>query len=178
MASLAPGKMTVKFKKELFASEMSVMGVFTTTFISNPIKKNLTVLVKMFDVKQACIDDEKAIKAECDAYKLEFEETKETKVIAGYKCKKVIVTMSDDPTIKYDVYYTEELNVTNPNFSNPYNKINGMLMQFRLKKFGLEMEFTAQGVTKEDVPDETFELPAYYKVITKAEMDEVFKSIQ
>ena len=34
------------------------------------------------------------------------------------------------------------------------------------------------GVKKEEIPDEVFELPAYYKVITKKEMDDFFKSIQ
>ena len=178
MASLAPGKMTVRFKNNLFAAEMSTMGVFTTTFISNPVKKNLTLLVKMFDVKQACIYDEKAIKAENDNYQLEFKETNETKEIAGYKCKKLIATLADDPTVKFDVYYTEELNVTSPNFTNPYFKIKGMPMEYRLKKFGLELTFTALGVKKEDIPNETFELPAYYKVIPKKEMEEFFKSIQ
>lgn len=178
MAGLAPGKMTVSFKGSMFAAEMSTMGVFTTTFIANPTKKTITQLVRVFDVKQACIDDEKAIEAENNAYKLNFEETKETKEIAGYKCKKVIATLADDPTVKFDVYYTEELNVKAPNFSNPYSKIKGMLMEYRLKKFGLEMTFTATSVKKEEIPDETFELPAYYKVISKKEMDDFFKSIQ
>ena len=178
MAGLAPGKMTVRFKNNLFAAEMSTMGVFTTTFIANPTKKTLIQLVKVFEIKQASIDNEKAIQAENDNYKLEFEETKETKEIAGYKCKKVIAKLVDDPTVKFDVFYTEELNVTAPNFSNPYSKIKGMLMEYRLKKFGLEMTFTAIGVKKEEVPDETFELPAYYKVISKKEMDDFFKSIQ
>lgn len=178
MAGLAPGKMTVRFKKNMFAAEMSTMGVFTTTFIANPIKKQLIQLVKVFEIKQASIDDEKAIQAENETYKLNFKETKDTKEIAGYKCKKVIATMADDPSIQFDVYYTEELNVSAPNFSNPYAKIKGMLMEYRLKKFGLEMTFTAIGVKKEEVPDETFELPAYYKVISKQEMDDFFKSIQ
>ncbi|HXB42325.1 MAG TPA: hypothetical protein VNZ49_17430 [Bacteroidia bacterium] len=178
MAGLMPGSMAVKFRKDLFAAEMSVMGVFNTSFITDPQKKTLTTLVRMFDVKQACIDDEKALKAESDAYKINFEETKETKEIAGYKCKKVIATMADDPSIKFDVFYTEELNVTTPNFSTPYSSIKGMLMQYRLQKFGIEMEFTAKSVKKEEIPNESFELPAYYKVISKKEMDDYFKSIQ
>jgi len=178
MAGLAPGKMTVKFKNNLFAAEMSSMGVFTTIFIANPNKKTLIQLVKVFNVKQACIDDEKMIQQENDDYKLDFKETKETKEIAGYKCKKLIATLADDPTVKFDVYYTEEMNVTDPNFSNPYSKVKGMLMEYRLKKFGLEMTFTALGVKKEEIPDEEFELPAYYKVISKKEMDDFFKSIQ
>ncbi len=178
MAGLAPGKMTVKFKDNMLAAEMSTMGVFTTTFIFNPAKKNLTQLVKVFDVKQACIDDEKAIEQDNKAYQLDFEETDEKKEIAGYKCKKVLATMADDPSNKFDVWYTEELNITNPNANTPYDKIKGMLMQYRLKKFGLELEFTAKGVEKEKISNDEFELPAYYKVISKKEMDEFFKSIQ
>ena len=178
MAGYAPGKMTVKFKDNMLAAEMSTMGVFTTTFIFNPAKKNLIQLVKMFDLKQACIDDEKNIAEENKTYQLEFEETSEKKEIAGYKCKKVVATMADDPSNKFDVWYTEEINITNPNANTPYDKIKGMLMQYRLKKFGLELEFTAKGVEKEKLANEDFELPAYYKVIPKKEMDEFFKSLQ
>jgi GLPGLI family protein len=175
---LVPRKMTLKFRKNLFAAEMSTMGVFNTSFIADPKKKTITQLVRVFDVKQACIYNEKLIQEDNDAYKLEFQETKETKVIAGYKCKKVIATGADDPTIKFDVYYTDQLNVTSPNLLGPYSKLGGMLMEYRLKKFGLEMIFTATEVRKEEVPDETFELPSYYKIISKTEMEEYFKAIQ
>jgi GLPGLI family protein len=179
MAGYAPNKMTVKFKKNLLAAEMSVMGgIFTTTFIFNPAKKTLTQLVKMLDLKQACIEDETAIAKENKDYQLLLEETNEKKEIAGYKCKKVIATMADDPSVKFDVYYTDELNVNNPNENTPYSSLKGMLMQYRLKKLGLELEFTAKGVQKEKITDSDFELPAYYKVISLKEMDEFFKSIQ
>ncbi|MEO8761599.1 MAG: DUF4412 domain-containing protein [Bacteroidia bacterium] len=179
MAGYAPSKMSVKFKKNLLAAEMSVKGgIFTTTFIFNPTKKTLTQLVKMLDLKQACIENEADILKENKDYVLAFEETGEKKEIAGYSCKKVIATMPDDPSVKFDVYYTDELNVSNPNENTPYSPLKGMLMQYRLKKLGLELEFVAKGVTKEKIADTDFELPAYYKVITLQEMDEFFKSIQ
>ena len=86
--------------------------------------------------------------------------------------------MIDDPTVKFDVWYTDELNIKNPNDQTPYSQIDGMLMQYRLKRFGLEMEFTAKGVEKEKIADTEFELPAYYKVVSRQEMDDFFKSIQ
>jgi GLPGLI family protein len=178
MAGYAPGKMTVKFKHNMLSFELSVMGMFTTTFIFNPAKQTLTQLVKVFDVKQACIENKADIAEENKAYELTFEETSEKKEIAGYTCKKVIATKVDDPTSTFDVYYTDELNVSNINDNTPYAQIKGMLMQFRLKKLGLEMEFVAKGVQKEKIATEDFELPAYYKVISKQEMEEFFKSIQ
>jgi hypothetical protein len=178
MATLAPGSMSVRFKNDMYCSEMSTMGVFTTTFIADPKKKTLTQMVKVFEEKTACIENDKIIAEENAKYKLILKETKDTKIIAGYKCKRVIATMDEDPTIKFDVYYTDGINVKNSNFSNPYSSLKGMLMQFRLKKFGLEMEFTAKSVKKEDIPDNIFELPAYYKIVSKQAMDEFFKSIQ
>lgn len=178
MAGLAPNGMSMFFKNDLFCSEMTTMGVFTSKFVANPKTKTFTTMVKVFDMKNACIEDEKQIKAELDAYKFKFEETKETKVIAGYNCKKVIATNTIDPTDKFDVYYTDELNVKKANYSTPYEGIKGLVMQFRLKKFGMEMEFKAKSVRKEEIPDNMFELPGFYKVITKSEMDAFFKSIQ
>jgi hypothetical protein len=178
MFGLAPTSMTVKFKDDMFASEMSTMGVFTTVFIADYKKKTLTQMVKVFNDKTACIENEKGILDENEKYKLNLEETNDVKVIAGYNCKKMIATRADDPSVKFDVYYTDELNVKNANFSNPYSSIKGMLMQFRLKKFGLEMSFTAKSVKKDEISTSTFELPAYYKIITKTEMDDFFKNFQ
>ena len=178
MAQLAPGSMTLRFKNDMYVAEMSTMGFFTTHFLADPKKKNLIEMVKVLDVKNAYIEDEKALAKENEAYKLNFKETKETKIIAGYKCKKLIASKVSDPEDKFVVYYTDEFNVKTPNFSNPYSGIHGMLMEYRLKKFGLEMCFRAKSVRKEDIPDSEFELPPYYKIVTKEEMEAFFKSFE
>ena len=177
MASLAPGSMTVKFKKNKVAAQMSTMGVFTSTFIADPSKKHFITLVKIFQDKSACVENEADVRNDLKNYKLIFQPTKETKEIAGYKCKKVIAQKVDDPKEKFEVYYTEDLDYDNGDFASPYTGIKGMLMQYRLKKFGLEMVFTAKSVKNELVPDNTFELPGYYKVISKDEMREFFETL-
>ncbi len=178
LADLAPSSMTLKFKGDKYVAEMSTMGFFSTHFILDIKKKTLTQLVKVLDVKNACIDDENALKAESDTYKLKFTETNETKMIAGYKCKKLVAEKLDDPTDKFIVYYTEALNVQSPNFSNPYSAIKGMLMEYRLKKFGLEMSFKAKAVHHEKVPDSEFELPSNFKLMSRKEMDDFFKTFE
>jgi hypothetical protein len=47
-----------------------------------------------------------------------------------------------------------------------------------MKKFGLEMKFTAKTVKKEDIDDATFELPADYKAVSAEEMNTLFESLQ
>jgi hypothetical protein len=53
-----------------------------------------------------------------------------------------------------------------------------MLMQYRLKKLGLEMCFTATSVKKEEIKEDVFEVPAYYKIVTRGEMEKLFTDIQ
>lgn len=178
LAGLAPTSATLKFKDDKFYMEMSALGMFNTMFVCDLTKKTLTQMVKFLDMKQACIESENDIIQENNAYKLTYKETKETKEIAGYKCKKIVITMVNDPSIVFDAYYTNEMGAENINSLSPYNGIKGMLMQYRLKKMGLELEFTAKKVINEKIPDSTFELPAYFKIVSAEEMKQYFASLQ
>jgi GLPGLI family protein len=179
MAGLAPNKMTIKFKNNKSCAEMSAgMGLFSTSFISDPETKTMIQLVKLLNKKFSLVQNEAEIKKENDAYPLEITPSKETKLIAGYKCQKAHVKVNDEFATEYDIYYTKDLNIKNPNFANPYYKIDGVLMEYQMKKFGLEMRFTAKMVKCEDVDDSTFELPADYKAVTKEAMDELFLGLQ
>ena len=178
IAGLAPSEMTTYFKNNHFQSEMSTMGIFISKFITNPDNKTFISMVKIFDVKNALIEHEKEIKAELENYQLEFTETNETTIIAGYNCKKVIAVKKNQPNDKFEVFYTNELNIEKPNFSTPYESIDGVVMKFRLKKFDLEMEFKATNVKKEKVDQRIFELPKDYKIVSKKEMQDFFKSVQ
>lgn len=178
MAGLAPGSATVRFKENKLEVEMSTMGIFNTTFISDPSKRTLSQMVKFMDIKNACIQTENDLKTDNETYALKLEESKETKKIAGYTCKKLKATMANDPSVTFDVYYTEELGSDSINNLGPYKGVKGMLMEYRLKKLGLEMAFTATEVKKEEVKDDIFEIPAYYKIVTRQEMEKLFEDIQ
>lgn len=174
-AGMIPSVATLKFKDDKFILEMSTMGMFTTSFICDQTNKTLTQMVKFLDIKQACIENEADIKKENLEYKLKWEETKETKLIAGYKCKKVNVTMIDHPEVTYEAFYTQEMGAENVNDLSPYNGIKGMLMQYRLKKMGLELQFTAKSVKQSEITENTFEIPAYFKIVPKPEIEKIFQ---
>lgn len=178
MAGMAPGSATVKFKNNKLQVEMSAMGIFTTIFISDPDRHTLTQMVSFMDIKSACVQNEKDLNKEFKSYELNFEETDETKEIAGYKCKKMVVNFIGNPKEVFDVYYTEELGLEALNHIGPYHKIKGMLMEYRIKKFGLELRLTATSVKKEVIKDEVFEVPSYFKMVTPAEMLSLFEDLQ
>jgi GLPGLI family protein len=179
MANLAPSKMTMRFKENKAVAEMSAgMGLFSTSFISDPDKKTLTQLVKLLNKKFSLVQNQAEIEAENKNYPVEVTPTKETKMIAGYKCLKSHVKMKDDSGVEFDIFYTKDLGIKDPNFCNPFYMVDGVLMEYQMKKFDLEMRFTAKSVKKEDVDDSAFDLPSDYKKISQKEMNELFQGLQ
>ncbi|MES2592015.1 MAG: hypothetical protein V4608_09030 [Bacteroidota bacterium] len=168
MAAFAPSEMTVKFKNNNSAAQMSAgIGALDASFVSDLEARTFTQIIRLFSDKYFVIQNEAEIKKENESFDLEIEPTKETKVIAGYICKKAIVHQKGDEPTDFDIYYTNELKIENSNFSNPYYKLDGVLMEYRMKKFGLEMKFTTTGITKEKVDDAVFEIPENYEEITQ-----------
>jgi len=177
LAGLAPGAATIKFKDSRLIIEMSTMGIFNTSFISNPHKKTLVQLVKCMDMKNACIQTETDLDKASDEYRLVLTDSKRTKTIAGYVCKCMMANPPSNPADTFAVYYTEQIAADSINFLSPYRQIKGMMMDYRLKKLGIEMHFTATSVKKEEIPETTFDIPSYYKIVTRQEMEQVFADI-
>lgn len=176
--SLAPSSATLKFKKEKFIVEMSTMGMFNTTIIGDIKAKTQAQTVKFMDIKQACIENERDIETDKKDYELKIEETKETKKIAGLKCYKLNVTMVNNPSEKFTAWYTKDLGMEDCNRLNPYSNVHGVLMDYRLKKLGMEMHFIAKSYKNTEIPDNTFEVPASMKIVTKEEMAKLFANLQ
>lgn len=179
MATMAPSKMTVRFKANKSCAEMSAgMGLFSTSFISDPEQKSVTQLVKILNKKFLSIQNESSINKENQRFPIELIPTNETKIIAGYKCVKAHVIPKDKSTAPFDIYYTDELNIQKPNFTNPFYMVKGVLMEYQLKKFGLEMKFIAKSVKSDLVDDKCFQIPHDYKKVSEKEMRDIFDDLQ
>lgn len=178
LAGYAPDKAVLKFKEDKYSMEMSTMGIFKTTFILDGKKKTLTEMIKFMDIKNACIEPQEELVKEANLYALKFRNTNEKTKIADYKCNKLVAYYVSNPQDSFEVYYTTDLEPKNIYDLSAYKGVHGMLMKYRLRKWGLELEFTAQKVSLQQVPDEEFELPAYYKVISKEEMEKFIRNLQ
>lgn len=178
MYGFAPSEATFKFKQEKSIYEMSTMGMFNTSIIIDNKAKTISQTVKFLDIKQACIEHEKEIAADNANYQLQIEETNETKEIIGLSAIKAKVSMVKDPSIKFDVWYTKDLGMENINALTPYAQLKGLLLDFRVEKFGIELHFVAKSLKHVEVPDKTFEIPASMKIISEAEMAEFIKNLQ
>lgn len=116
-----------------------------------------------FDFWVKYLPDSKSIEEESGSPIIE--ELKETKIIAGYLCKKAKVTEIDN---EYYVYYTESIAIDDPTgIVLNVDKINGFIME----KEEIPTEFsgnfylitTVMNVVFDSFPDKTFEVPNGYR---------------
>ncbi|MGB3948863.1 MAG: hypothetical protein WBM13_12830 [Bacteroidia bacterium] len=178
-ASYAPSEMTIKFKDNNCAASMSAgLGALTALFITSGEEHTFTQVIKLFSDTYVVIQNEEELKKENAFVDMEIKPTDETKMIAGYKCKKAIVNIKGEEPVQYDIYYTNEINIENSNFANPYSKLDGVLMEYRMQKFGLEMQFSATAVKKEKVEDEAFTIPEDAEQITQEELTNKLKAFE
>jgi hypothetical protein len=174
----APSSATFKFKEDKVIIEMSTMGMFNTSVILDSKAKTIAQTVKFLDIKQACIENEQDVIDGNADYALKIEETKETKELIGLKCYKAHVTKINEPNVTFDVWYTKELGKENINALTPYAQLKGILLDYRVKKMGMELHFTAKSYKDVKIPDNAFEIPASMKIVPKTEMEEFINNLQ
>lgn len=180
MASIAPSKMTVKFKDDYSNAEMVAgLGMASMSFISDPKKSEFTSMVNLIGQKYYSImKKDEVVKNNHFLPEYEVEETKERKIIAGYNCTKAIIRFKDTSNKPIEVWFTREIHFKNPNWSNVYYKVDGVLMDYTLKKFGLELHFVASSVNSAKIDENTFQLLPEYKKISNEALEAMFKEME
>jgi hypothetical protein len=172
--SMLPSKMTMYFKGQNFRSEMpSAMG--NTITINNDAKKEFYLIMDMMGQKTAMKQTEAEMKKqqeEANIKDIKVIQTKETKTIAGYLCKKATITFTvDGKTEQMDCFYTSDLpDAANRNTSPGFDQIKGFMMEYSLNMQGLKMKLSATKVKAEKVDNKLFEIPEGYQIKTLEEL--------
>ena len=173
---LLPRTMITRFKNNCMSQELSAgMGMFSTSFVSNLEKKSVYQTLQMLGKKYTYVADSvQLIDIINKEPVLKFELVPGQKVIAGFNCKKAIAKYVDGSKAPIEVYYTEEISVKDPNFYFNYNEIKGVLMEFNVTRYMIEMRLTAKSVKNEEVPDSYFNVDSSSKIVSLEEMNGYF----
>lgn len=145
--------------------------------ISDYAEKSKIALINMMGQKYAIKQSAEEIEKENAVEpKATVNLTNETRIIAGYTCKKAIVIQDDDGVkTTFEVYYSSELGSKLANFDNPlYKDIDGALLEFSMKTPQISMKFTATSIDKKSIGAKEFEIPADYTLTTKEELRSKF----
>lgn len=177
--SIFPSEMTFKFKDNNTKNELKTsMAVFSTSLIAKSKERKVVHLVKIankysgLEMDSAQIMDEYGKKPKG----MIITPTDSTKQIAGYNCNHALVTFENEPDKSFDVFYTTEIGIEDPNWCTPFYEVKGVLMEATVNKFNIDMHMVAKEVIEEDYPDEEFEVTKEYQPITVEEMEDIFQS--
>ncbi len=176
MVSGLPNKAYLRFKNNNTVNDMSgMMGLINITYIARhdkSVAQTLTLINKKY-VSDISADDLTHLN---DSYLDKIEQGKNTQNIAGFNCKEAIVSLKNGETIH--VYYTNDIGVTDPNWSNPYSKIDGVLMEFEMERYGVAMHLKAKAVVAQQVEDNAFDVSeSDYKKIPFNELEKILQEL-
>jgi hypothetical protein len=174
--NMVPKMMTVSVKGSKARTEMNVGGGLVVEILDY-VTKTKIALINMMGQKFAIKQTQKDIEKEnADQPKGTVNVTKETKNIAGYNCKKAIVTTDEDGVkTTYEVWFTEELGGRDANFDTPlYKDINGVMLEFTVKTPQATMKFSTVSIEKKSISAKDFEIPADYTLTTQEELKSKF----
>lgn len=170
--TMLPKKMKLEFNQDYSTNVIEgFMGVFKLNNVTYFKHKRCSTLLEVLNKNYVYLGkrgDEMCCFESMDDMSVDY--TNETKNIAGLNCRKAVVTMRHTDE-KFDIYYTNEINLSNPNVSNPYKKINGVLIDFQLSLSGLKMKFTAENF--EGLMNNSMKEPAFPKNSNKVTRDQM-----
>ena len=172
MMAMMPKTMKMKIKGESSRTEIN-MGMGTATVVFNGEDKSgftlMDLMGQKFAIKMTADEIDSEIKK---LPEMNVEITNETKEIAGYTCKKAILTIEGE---EHNVFFTEELGDGKINLSNPiFKDIKGVMLEYSFEEEGIYQKLSAVSVEKKKVADSEFEMPEGYQVVTQSELEGMF----
>lgn len=172
--AMMPTEMVMYIKKDKSRMEMSMGMGMTTVVISDNKAKVATTLMDVMGNKIATKSTEADVeKQNAEQGDFNVAITDETKTIAGFTCKKAVVTDSEGETS--DIYFCEDIKLEGGNWSQKqFKDIKGMPLMYSFKQRGMNMQMTATKISSEKVDDGKFAIPSDYKEMTQEEMRKMF----
>ncbi len=168
-----PKNLVVSFKDNKILFEMvSPFGNSGILNLSNPEKGIFDTYFSLFTIKYYYAGEPGELYPGFEAMAgMDVKKTSKTSVICGFNCKNAEVSFPSDRKKVYDIWYTNEISVKNPNAATPFNQINGVLMSFFFFLGPTELHFDAETVYKKEIPDVTFERRDKFVRVSKEDIN-------
>ncbi len=175
-------KMPKKLDVKMYGKMTSITiadGPAVITKINRPDDSVEIVLIDV-GLKKAGITT-KDTTSEEEKFTTTIDYSDDTKIIAGYKCKKAVVTFTPKDSVDAEeqtlaVFYSPEFDGTEINADGPYDGITGLLLEFYQVDEGLITKFVATDIKKGGVKELDFFFQSDYKEFKSGE--ELMKYLQ
>lgn len=169
-----PQNLIVSFKEDKTLFEMIGFGKSGILNLSNPDKEIFDTYFSFFTKKYYYAAESGEIFPGFEAMNgMVLKKTSKTSVICGFNCKNAVVYFPATPDSVFNIWYTNEIKLKNPNLATPFNEIDGVLMDFFFRMGESELHFTAETVYQKDISDETFERRTDYIRVSRESIKKV-----
>tara|TARA_B110000285_G_scaffold209107_1_gene249806 strand:+ start:660 stop:1397 length:738 start_codon:yes stop_codon:yes gene_type:complete len=182
MASIMPDEMEMTFKNNIYRNHVTKGGLFSSTVIADCNNETLILILDLGPKRIYCALDKSLTDNMLVNYPVpDILKVNEFDSIADAFCEKKIAIF-DYLADGYDVelYETVEIDIKNSNWCNQYSEIEGVLLGYEIKQFGIQARMIATKMESVAVNDSIFNVPQGFKEVTLEkmlfEMDEISKS--
>lgn len=167
----------IYFKEKMTRAEMKMGSMMNMTTISDEKSGEILMLMSGMIGKKAISTTSKELEGDVakEKPKYDVELVDETKEIAGYKCKKAILT--DEEGNETVFWYTEEIEASKKGQSYLNENVPGYPMQYQINNGGLVMDMTVTNIAKElsksDLKLFDMKIPEGYAEMTMEELQQM-----
>tara|TARA_B110000285_G_scaffold91022_1_gene104325 strand:+ start:4120 stop:4833 length:714 start_codon:yes stop_codon:yes gene_type:complete len=182
MASIMPDEMEMTFKNNVYRNHVSKGGLFSSTVIADCNNETLILILDLGPKRIYCTLDKSLTSKMLVNYPIpDILKVREFDSVAGAFCEKKSAIF-DHLADGYDVelYETFDVDIKNSNWCNQYSEVEGVLLGYEIKQFGIEARIIATKMDTVLVNDSIFSVPQGFKEVTLErmlfEMDEISKS--
>ncbi len=171
---IMPKQMVVSFKDDKILFDMtSSIGKSGIEILSNPGDDIYDMYCSILSAKYYYAAKSGEMYPGFGAMKgMKVKETSKVAVICGYECHCAEVTIPSNSNIVYEVWYTNDINVDEPNRATPFEDIDGVVLRFFYIIGDLEIHFNAENVYSKKVDDLIFARKRDYVLVTKESIDQ------
>jgi hypothetical protein len=178
-SSVLPRQMTMEFSGNMVRNTIEGgLGFFSLVNITDLKTYQHTTWLKFIDKKYIYEGDKR--ESPCcfgmlSGMKLNY--TDRTKEIAGLECRHVLASFPDNGIESFDIWYTEDIDIDNPNSNSPFNDIQGVLLEFNTLMGNANMHMIATRYNAQKIPQKQFQLPKNYRPVSKAEIERILETL-
>jgi len=169
MEAMLPKEATGTVKGHMYKFEQpQPMGGKQITIMDNEAESGVLLMDMMGQKKAVVLDKEQRDKMNPNPEDPEFQYMDETKEIAGYDCKKALMTMnSGEQEVTLEIFYTDEIDNVG---LNQFEGLKGFPLQYSTSMGNFIMTLTADKVEEKKVSEEAFAVPDGYEHISLEEL--------
>lgn len=89
----------------------------------------------------------------------------------------MLVEIKGDSLWQFKLYYTDEIKIEHPNRFNPFESIDGVLMEYEMINYDTHMRFVPERIETKEVDQESLKLEKDYEMVSANRINDEIKAI-